>query len=54
MRTTTEIHEAEITHGKWLLEHGAIDQWNWATPAGALRAERRASLIAGGRICGPA
>jgi ubiquinone/menaquinone biosynthesis C-methylase UbiE len=36
----------EIEHGKKLATEGAEDIWNWASPAGQKRADRRAALIA--------
>lgn len=38
----------EKSHGKWLLDHDPEQTWGWGTPAGKLRAQRRASLIAQG------
>lgn len=40
--------EHEIAHGKWLSERDAEWVWGWGSPAGRLRARRRADLIAGG------
>lgn len=37
--------EHEIEHGKKLREGGAEDIWNWASPAGQVRATRRAQLL---------
>ena len=45
--------EAEKKHGKWLLENDPVSQWGWGTPAGRLRAERRARLIAQGAKLAP-
>lgn len=36
----------EIEHGKKLLTEGAEVVWNWDSPAGRVRADRRAKLIA--------
>lgn len=36
----------EIAHGKFLAENGAEATWGWGTPAGKVRARRRADLIA--------
>lgn len=36
----------ELTHGRKLAALGAEAVWNWASPAGRRRADRRASLIA--------
>ena len=38
----------EIDHGKRLVQGNPEDIWGWGTPAGRLRAERRASLVATG------
>ncbi len=41
----------ELEHGKYLAAGSAEDIWGWGTPAGQLRAQRRAALIlAGARI----
>ena len=37
--------EHEIEHGKKLLAGGAEDIWNWASPSGRRRADRRAELL---------
>ncbi len=37
--------ENEIEHGKYLLEHGAGEVWNWETPAGRLRWARRIKML---------
>ena len=47
------VQEAERAHGKWLVEHDPELQWGWGTPAGKLRAERRAQLIAEGARLAP-
>lgn len=43
------VHEQrlqnEIEHGKFLLQHGAGEIWNWLTPAGKLRWQRRIKLL---------
>lgn len=36
----------EIAHGRKLVERDAEDTWGWGTPAGQLRANRRAELVA--------
>jgi SAM-dependent methyltransferase len=43
----------EIEHGKYLAAGSAEDLWGWGTPAGRLRAERRAALILEGACVGP-
>lgn len=35
----------EIEHGKYLIEHGAGETWNWETPAGKLRWKRRVDML---------
>jgi SAM-dependent methyltransferase len=37
--------ENEISHGKYLLEHGAGEIWNWETPAGKVRWARRVHML---------
>ncbi len=37
--------ENEIKHGKYLADGGAEAIWNWDSPAGKKRAQRRAELI---------
>ena len=37
--------EHEIEHGKKLMAEGAEDVWNWASPAGMVRADRRAGYF---------
>lgn len=43
----------EVEHGKYLAAGSAEDIWGWGTPAGRLRAHRRATLIAEGARLGP-
>lgn len=46
--TDTSIQERvrhEIAHGKKLLADGAEDVWNWASPAGKRRVERRTRYL---------
>jgi SAM-dependent methyltransferase len=45
--------EHEIEHGKTLLQGCPEDIWGWGSPAGKLRAQRRAKLIISGAILGP-
>lgn len=45
MQKKSEVQQAEVSHGKWLLENDPIKQWGWGTPAGQLRAKRRGELI---------
>ena len=40
--------EREVLHGRWLAERDAEQIWGWQTPAGQLRAGRRAELIISG------
>lgn len=43
--------EHEIEHGRFLAEKGAENIWGWGSPAGKVRSQRRAALIAeGGRL----
>ena len=51
MTNKTGRAEKEISHGRFLSEADTETLWGWGTPAGKLRAERRARLIAdGGRL----
>ena len=43
----------EVEHGKYLAGGSAEDIWGWGTPAGRMRARRRAALIMGGAQLGP-
>lgn len=43
----------EIAHGEKLAAMDAEAVWGWGTPAGRIRAARRAALIAGGAMLGP-
>src|SRR5437773_1072311 len=45
--------EHEISHGKWLAAKDTEKVWGWGTPAGRLRANRRASLIMDGAELAP-
>ncbi len=45
--------EREIVHGKWLAEQQTEKVWGWDTPAGRLRAQRRAQLVTEGAQLGP-
>ncbi len=45
--------EREIIHGKWLAEQQTERVWGWDTPAGWLRAQRRAQLVMEGAHLGP-
>jgi len=40
--------EREVIHGRWLAEQQTEKVWGWDTPAGRLRAQRRAQLIMDG------
>jgi ubiquinone/menaquinone biosynthesis C-methylase UbiE len=35
----------EIEHGRYLVRHGAGEVWNWETPAGRIRWERRVRML---------
>ncbi|MDD2478265.1 MAG: class I SAM-dependent methyltransferase [Victivallaceae bacterium] len=37
--------EREIKHGRYLTEHGASDIWNWSSPAGIIRFQRRVAML---------
>ena len=37
--------EHEIAHGKYLVEHGAGEVWNWESPAGKERWRRRVKML---------
>jgi 2-polyprenyl-3-methyl-5-hydroxy-6-metoxy-1,4-benzoquinol methylase len=37
--------QREILHGRYLIEHGAGDVWNWEGPAGQLRWKRRVRML---------
>src|SRR5690242_15141896 len=52
-KTASRI-ENEIQHGKYLAASSAEYAWGWGTPAGRLRAVRRATLIMAGASLGPA
>src|SRR5215211_7040503 len=43
----------EIAHGGLLASHDPERTWGWGTPAGRLRACRRAGMIAAGAQLGP-
>jgi SAM-dependent methyltransferase len=45
--------DREIRHGEWLARHDTEAVWGWGTPAGRLRAQRRADLIVRGGQLGP-
>lgn len=45
--------DSEIHHGRLLAERDPEVQWGWGTPAGRLRARRRAELIATGARLAP-
>lgn len=46
-----ERAEHEVSHGRWLAEQDTEKVWGWNTPAGRLRARRRAQkIIDGARI----
>ncbi|MBN2386428.1 MAG: methyltransferase domain-containing protein [Anaerolineales bacterium] len=46
MTESTTRAEREIEHGRKLSAAGAEDVWGWGTPAGQVRAQRRAATIA--------
>ena len=46
-------HSSEIEHGRKLSKNGAELIWGWGTPAGKVRAKRRAEIISRGAFLGP-
>jgi 2-polyprenyl-3-methyl-5-hydroxy-6-metoxy-1,4-benzoquinol methylase len=46
-------HQREVEHGKYLSAGAAEEIWGWGTPAGQIRAKRRAALILQGAFVGP-
>ena len=53
---TTPLSErglSEVAHGRFLAAGGAEDLWGWGSPAGKIRAKRRADLIATGAQLAP-
>jgi len=49
----TDRPQHEIDHGKLLADDDTERIWGWGTPAGRLRAKRRAGMIADGARLGP-
>src|ERR1700730_7439138 len=45
--------DREIKHGEWLAAHDTETVWGWGTPAGRIRARRRADLIIAGATLSP-
>jgi SAM-dependent methyltransferase len=43
----------EIEHGKYLAQGNTEQIWGWTTPAGRVRAQRRAAMVATGARLGP-
>lgn len=52
MNNNTQRSQHEIEHGKKLAQDDTERLWGWGTPAGRLRAKRRAQLIATGACLG--
>lgn len=48
MNNNTQRSQHEIEHGRKLAQDDTELLWGWGTPAGRLRAQRRANLIANG------
>jgi len=48
-------YDRELKHGQYLAEVGGTTEeiWGWGTPAGQVRAKRRAEIIAEGALLGP-
>jgi 2-polyprenyl-3-methyl-5-hydroxy-6-metoxy-1,4-benzoquinol methylase len=53
LKTGASRAEREIMHGKWLAKQQTEEVWGWDTPAGELRAQRRAQLIIDGAQLAP-
>jgi 2-polyprenyl-3-methyl-5-hydroxy-6-metoxy-1,4-benzoquinol methylase len=53
MQSSSTRHQHEVEHGKYLAAGSAEEIWGWGTPAGQLRAKRRAALILEGAHIGP-
>ncbi len=51
--TQVQKTDREISHGQFLAAHDPEWIWGWNTPAGRLRADRRATLISEGARLGP-
>ena len=49
-----ERHQHEVAHGRYVASSQPEDIWGWGTPAGKLRARRRAELILQGAHVDPA
>ena len=45
--------DREIKHGEWLAAHDTETVWGWGTPAGRIRARRRADSIIAGAALSP-
>jgi hypothetical protein len=54
MNSANTRAKREISHGKWLAEQETEVVWGWGTPAGRVRAQRRANLILAGQPSTPA
>jgi SAM-dependent methyltransferase len=48
MKHSNILAENEVRHGRYLAAHDPESVWGWSTPAGKLRAARRAELIING------
>jgi 2-polyprenyl-3-methyl-5-hydroxy-6-metoxy-1,4-benzoquinol methylase len=53
MKPKLKVHESEMKHGRIISQGDPELIWGWGTPAGRLRAERRAGLIMEGARLSP-
>ena len=53
MSTRNDLYSNEVEHGRYLASGCAEETWGWGSPAGQLRAKRRAALILEGAAIGP-
>ena len=53
MAASNDLFSHEVEHGKYLASGCPEEIWGWGTPAGQLRAKRRAALILEGAEIGP-
>lgn len=53
MDASNDLFSHEVEHGKYLASGCPEEIWGWGTPAGQLRAKRRAALILEGAEIGP-
>jgi SAM-dependent methyltransferase len=53
MRTGNNLYSHEVEHGKYLAAGCPEEIWGWGTPAGQIRAKRRAAIILDGAAIEP-